>query len=131
MAADLPFGPHLLWAIPIFALITMFGAGAAMFTAASQVYFRDLTSFLPYFARIWLYTSPMLFYAEDVPQKLQPDHLLQPHVPDARRAGTTPSSREACRRSGLLAAGLAWAVAALMAGGLFFISREREFAVRL
>jgi len=32
---------------------------------------------------------------------------------------------------GLLAWGLAWALAAFVAGGLFFISREREFAVRL
>jgi hypothetical protein len=27
--------------------------------------------------------------------------------------------------------GLAWAAGALVIGGLFFISREREFAVRL
>ena len=30
-----------------------------------------------------------------------------------------------------LAGGLAWAVGAFVVGGLFFISREREFAVRL
>jgi hypothetical protein len=31
----------------------------------------------------------------------------------------------------LLAASLGWAVAALASGSLLFISREREFAVRL
>ena len=66
VAVGLPIGPSLLWMIPIIAMITVFGAGAAMFTATSQVYFRDLTNFLPYFTRIWLYTSPILFYAEDV-----------------------------------------------------------------
>ena len=35
----------------------------------SQVYFRDLANFLRYFTRIWLYTSPILFYAEDVPAR--------------------------------------------------------------
>jgi hypothetical protein len=31
----------------------------------------------------------------------------------------------------LLAASVAWAVAGILIGGLVFISREREFAVRL
>ncbi len=43
---------------------------------------------------------------------------------DAVTEGVTPSA-------GLLLASLAWAVAALVAGALFFISREREFAIRL
>ena len=47
--------------LPIIALLTIFAAGAAMFTATAQVYFRDLANFLPYFTRIWLYTSPILF----------------------------------------------------------------------
>jgi len=29
------------------------------------------------------------------------------------------------------AAGIAWALAAFVGGGLYFISREREFSVRL
>jgi teichoic acid transport system permease protein len=33
--------------------------------------------------------------------------------------------------AGLLAASIVWAVATVMAGTLFFISREREFAIRL
>ena len=79
----LPIGPQLLWVLPIIALFTVFAAGAAMFAATAQVYFRDLTNFLPYFTRIWLYTSPILFYAEDVPERLRPILLLQPDVPHA------------------------------------------------
>ncbi len=59
-----------------------------MFTATAQVYFRDLTNFLPYFTRIWLYTSPILFYAEEVPEKLRPILILNPMYPfltDAQR----------------------------------------------
>ena len=126
----LPIGPQLLWAVPIIALFTIFAAGAAMFTAAAQVYFRDLASFLRYFTRIWLYTSPVLFYAEDVPEKLKPMFFINPMYPmlgslnDAVIEGRTPPFV-------LLAASLAWAVAIVMAGAAFFISREREFAIRL
>jgi ABC-type polysaccharide/polyol phosphate export permease len=126
----LPVGPELLWAVPIIALMTIFGAGAAMFTATAQVYFRDLASFLRYFIRIWLYTSPVLFYAEDVPDKLQTILYVNPMYPmlgslnDAVIEGRTPPFA-------LLGATLAWAVGTVIAGAAFFISREREFAIRL
>ena len=38
-----------------------------MFVAALQVYFRDVKSFLPYVLRVWLYASPVLYYANEVP----------------------------------------------------------------
>jgi ABC-type polysaccharide/polyol phosphate export permease len=126
----LPIGPQLLWVPPIIALFTIFAAGAAMFTATAQVYFRDLTNFLPYFTRIWLYTSPILFYAEDVPDRLRPILYCNPMYPmlaslnDVVIEGRTPPFP-------LLGASLAWAVGAILAGTVFFISREREFAIRL
>ena len=126
----LPVGPDLLWIVPIIALMTIFGAGAAMFTATAQVYFRDLASFLRYFTRIWLYTSPVLFYAEDVPAKLQTILYVNPMYPMlgslnyAVIEGRTPPFP-------LLAASLAWALGAVLAGAAYFISREREFAIRL
>jgi ABC-type polysaccharide/polyol phosphate export permease len=126
----LPIGLDLLWIVPIIALMTIFGAGAAMFAATAQVYFRDLASFLRYFTRIWLYTSPILFYAEDVPAKLQTILYVNPMYPmlgslnDAVIEGRTPPFP-------LLAASLAWALGAIMVGAVFFMSREREFAIRL
>jgi teichoic acid transport system permease protein len=126
----LPVGPDLLWIVPIIALMTIFGAGGAMFAATAQVYFRDLASFLRYFTRIWLYTSPILFYAEDVPAKLQTILYVNPMYPMlgslnyAVIEGRTPPFP-------LLAASLAWAVGAVLAGAAYFISREREFAIRL
>ena len=53
-------------------MMVVFGAGVAMFVAAVQVYFRDLTSFLRYMMRIWLYTSPILWIPAQVPEKYQP-----------------------------------------------------------
>jgi teichoic acid transport system permease protein len=126
----LPLGWHLLWTIPIFLLLVVFATGAAMLAGAGQVYFRDLTSFLPYLTRIWLYSSPVLYYAHEVPSRFEPILAANPLYPTLRalsdvvNRGETPSA-------GLLLWGSAWALGALVVGALFFISREREFAVRL
>jgi teichoic acid transport system permease protein len=128
--AGLPVGLHLLWALPIFAILLVFASGAAMLAATAQVYFRDLGNLLPYFLRIWLYLSPVLYYAEEVPERLRPILALNPLYPmlgalsDVVNLGETPPP-------GYVLAGLAWAVAAFVVGALVFISREREFAVRL
>ena len=37
---------------------SIFATGVATFVSAAQVYFRDISSFLPYMTRIWLYGSP-------------------------------------------------------------------------
>jgi teichoic acid transport system permease protein len=128
--AGLPVGPHLLWVLPILALLFVFAVGAALLVAAVQVYFRDLTSFLTYVLRMWLFASPILYYAEDVPERYKPILYVNPLYPvltslsDVTNAGQNPSA-------GLLAAATAWSLAAVVVGALFFMSREREFAVRL
>ena len=53
-----------------------------MFVAALQVYFRDLKSFLPYVLRVWLYASPVLYYANEVPEQLR---VAAQDQPDRRR----------------------------------------------
>jgi teichoic acid transport system permease protein len=128
--AGLPVGPNLLWAIPIFLLIIVFTIGATMLVAAVQVYFRDLREFLLYLLRILLFASPILYYASEVPDNLKPVVALNPLFPmlgalsDTVNQGQSPSP-------GFLLASLAWAVGAFVVGALFFVSREREFAVRL
>jgi teichoic acid transport system permease protein len=126
----LPLGPQLLWALPIVALLLVLAAGAAMITAAVQVYFRDLRNILTYFLRIWLYASPVLYFADEVPDRFRlilaanPMYPLLGPLSDAVNLGENPSI-------GLLAWGAAWSVGMFIVGALFFISREREFAVRL
>jgi teichoic acid transport system permease protein len=126
----LPVGPHLLWVVPIFMFLLVFSAGVAMLAAVGQVYFRDLGNLIPYFLRIWLYLSPVLYYANEVPDRLKPILYLNPLFPmlaalsDVATQSKTPSP-------GLLLLSLAWAIAAFVVGALLFISREREFAVRL
>jgi ABC-type polysaccharide/polyol phosphate export permease len=128
--AGLPVGPHLLWAVPILAFLVVFASGATMLVAAVQVYFRDLREFLIYVLRILLFASPILYYADEVPERLRPVVSANPLYPmlgslsDVVNQGETPSL-------GFFLASLAWAVGAFLVGALFFVSREREFAVRL
>jgi len=130
LLSGLPVGPSLLWVFPIFALLALLACGLSMLAAAAQVYFRDLSSFLPYVLRIWLYISPVLYYASEVPDRYKPILDVNPlgqllgAWSDVLHAGHAPSGRA-------LAIGCAWAFGSFVVGALFFMSREREFAVRL
>jgi teichoic acid transport system permease protein len=130
LAAGMPVGLASLWAVPVFFELVVFATGVSMAVAAAQVYFRDLANFLPYLLRIWLYVSPVLYFAHELPDRLQPLLTLNPLFPvlaawsSALVDSTVPSA-------GQLLQGAAWALGALVLGALFFVSREREFAVRL
>ena len=130
LAVGLPIGPELLWLLPVFALLTLLATGLAMLVAAGQVYFRDLKNFLTYALRLWLYSSPILYFAHEVPDRYQFLLFLNPLAPlltawsDVLDRGVAPDPAD-------LLVGAVWAIAFVVGGALFFISREREFAVRL
>jgi teichoic acid transport system permease protein len=128
--AGLPVGLHLLWAIPILASCGLFALGAAMLAATAQVYFRDLTNFLQYFLRLWLYASPVIYYVEDVPERFKAILVANPLYPMLAALSEAVNQAETPTPA-FLAAGLAWGVGAFVVGALVFMSREREFAVRL
>lgn len=132
------FGQPLRWqmllALVFLGLATVFGIGVAAIFATLQVYFRDTASFLPYFVRIWLYLSPVLWYPEDAVRHLgatganlaliNPLHSLVGGWTDLLVRGVVPPPA-------VWVAATAWAAVTFVVGTLFFISREREFAVRL
>jgi teichoic acid transport system permease protein len=131
VAAGLPVGPEMLWLVPLVVLLVVFGMGVAMFVAAANVYFRDLSSFLPYVTRIWLYGSPVLYYYADAQGReggwlllLNPLTPILTSWSDILDLGEAPGT-------GFMLLGVAWALGACVLGTLFFISREREFAIRL
>ncbi|HEU4974015.1 MAG TPA: ABC transporter permease [Baekduia sp.] len=130
VASGLPIGLHLIMAIPVILLLTAFTAGMAMLVSAAQVYFRDVASFLPYILRIWMYATPVLYFVEDVPDRYHWLLDINPLTPffgawsDMLDLGLWPSATD-------LLWALGSATVAVVVGGLFFISREREFAVRL
>jgi ABC-type polysaccharide/polyol phosphate export permease len=125
-----PVSVELLWLIPIFGLFVLLACGFAMIVSAAQVYFRDLKNFLPYGLRVWLYISPVLYYAHEVPGRYNPMLVINPLAP-LLTAWSAVVDRGASPALDDLLIGGAWAVLLFVLGGLFFISREREFAVRL
>jgi teichoic acid transport system permease protein len=128
--AGLPIGWSLLWTIPIVGILLVLGAGLSMLVAALQVYFRDLRNLLPYVLRVWLYASPILYFASTVPDRyrwlLYANPLASPMTAwsDVLHDGRAP-------HAWAMLVGAGWALVALVAGAVFFMSREREFAVRL
>ncbi len=126
----LPVGLHLLWVVPLLLEIAVFALGVSLLLSALQVYFRDLANVLPYLMRVWLYASPILYYAAEVPPGIE--RYLAANPLFAMLAAWSQVLNEGRAPSGsyLLQGGL-WAVGALVVGALFFVSREREFAVRL
>lgn len=132
LTPGITWSPKMLLATYFLGLMMLFGAGLAAFFATMQVYFRDTNNFLPYFVRIWTYLSPVLWM---VPQ-LKGDDWLH------RMAALNPAYSMLGGYSSLLLqnaipslttwlVATAWAVGTFVVGALFFISREREFAVRI
>ena len=126
----LPVGPELLWLIPIALILLVFACGMTMLVAAGQVYFRDIKNFLPYATRIWLYSTPILYYANEVPARydwILSVNPLAPIISSWSRVIDTGRAPEL----GAMLVGSAWAVGIFLVAAVFFVSREREFAVRL
>jgi teichoic acid transport system permease protein len=125
-----PITWQLLWVFPIVLSLVFLATGLTMILAAGQVYFRDLDNFLPYVLRIWLYTTPILYYASEVPERykwvldINPIGKLFTAWSDVLIEGIAPTYRG-------IALGAGWGIGLFIVGSLFFMSREREFAVRI
>jgi teichoic acid transport system permease protein len=128
------FSLATLCALPFLFLLVVFSMGLASFFATLQVYFRDTTSFMPYVTRIWLYLSPVLWTLDSIPHKfkkltvfleiLNPLFSLLGGFTEALVDGRIP-------RPSVWIIAAAWSFGTFIIGSLYFMSREREFAVRL
>jgi teichoic acid transport system permease protein len=112
------------------ALFVLVAAGLAMFVATLQVYFRDLAQFLPYLLRVWLYLSPVLWYADELPDRYKAFLWLNPIGP-LLKAWSEVLINGKAPDPAAIGAGVGWAAGLVLVGSLFFMSRERDFAVRL
>ncbi len=130
VALGLPGGPEQLWVIPLVGLLVVLATGLAMIVAALQVYFRDLKNLMPYLLRAWLYTSPVLYYADEMPQRYR--FLLDINPLGQLLAAWSGVINQAQAPTGhQLLVAAAWAFGFLLVGFIYFVSRERDFAVRL
>lgn len=132
--AGLGFHPSMILSLYFLAMLVIFSLGVAAFFATIQVYFRDTTAFMPYFNRIWLYSSPVIWSIEEVPAKFlrvltimeyaNPMHTMLGGFTQCLVNGDIPELRTWITAT-------VWAFGVFLIGSLFFMSREREFAVRL
>jgi teichoic acid transport system permease protein len=125
--------PKMLLSLFFLGTMIVFGMGLAAFFAALQVYFRDTSSFLPFFVRIWMYLSPVLWAPEHIRGKSKALVSLIEFNPMYSMLGGYSELIQDATYPPLYMwlSAAAWAVVVAVIGFLFFISREREFTVRL
>lgn len=126
----LPFTWEMLWAFPILLITIFLALGLAITISCINVYFRDISSFLPYLTRTLLYLSPILYEASELKPELLVLEAFNPLFPILDSWSRTLVHGQAPQLSSLLI-GLGWAAGVFFIGTYFFLSREREFAVRL
>ena len=124
------FTIEMLWAIPVLLITIFLALGLAITISCINVYFRDIASFLPYFTRTLLYLSPILYAATDLKSSLRFIEMFNPLFPILDSWSRVMVQGKVPQLSSMLQ-GLAWATGIFFVGTYFFLSREREFAVRL
>ena len=126
----IPFSWNMLWGVLIILIALIFGLGIAILISAANVYFRDITSFLPYLNRTLLYISPVLYEASMVKERIAFIKNINPFFPILDSWSRVMIHNESFIWSDVTKAAI-WAIATLFIGCYFFLSREREFAVRV
>lgn len=114
----------------VLALSLILSLALALLFATLNVYFRDTKNLLPYLTRAWLYLSPVLYESSALKPALAPLKYLNPLAPFIDSwsgiivSGSTPAGSH-----WLLM--LSWSIGLLVISGYLFLSREREFALRI
>lgn len=133
IGGDVGWSPNQLLALYFLVMMVLFGSGLAALFSTLQVYFRDTNNFLPYFVRIWTYLSPILWTIDMIRDRADVLH---------QAAQLNPAYQLLGGYSSLLLGGVippvsvwviatAWGVGTFVLGSLVFMTREREFAVRI
>ena len=129
----LSWHPRMIVSLYFLATMVVFSMGLASLFATCQVYFRDTTSFLPYFLRLWMYLSPVLWFPEMLDQMGRGLRLLveiNPMYPMLTGYAHLLQD-QAYPPLWMWLASAGWAIGTVIIGFVIFISREREFPVRL
>ncbi len=129
-----PLTWHLLWIPYIVALALLVSIGLGSAIATMHVYFRDTAQFLPYFIRIWLYVSPVLYTGEmfresGMGRRLGDLVYVNPVFAILSCWASVLHGESPTLKDAVIATVVAVSVAIL--GVQYFLRREREFAVRL
>ena len=121
---------NFLW-IPFILFCTgLTGFGLALVFATLNVYFRDTNKLLTYITRIWMYLSPVLWLPNSLRGNMKILLYINPLGPVLNATSRVWVSGQSLTLS-IIFWCLFWAIASIMIGGYFFISRERDFAIRI
>jgi ABC-type polysaccharide/polyol phosphate export permease len=124
-----PFGASLLFLPVLLAFQTLFTFGCILVFTPLMVFFRDTSGFLPYTTKIWLFTTPVLYTATEIPENIRSFLIWNPLFP--LFAAYEQAWQNHSVSIGYLAASAAWATGVFLLGAVMFLARERDFAVRL
>jgi teichoic acid transport system permease protein len=124
-----PFGLSMITMPIVIALMTIFALGLGLGTAAIMVFFRDFSNIVSLAGRLWLWSTPILYTTAEIPESVRWFLQLNPLYPyyaalEQIWAGQFPSM-------GYILWGAAWSAVSFVVGTLIFLSKERDFAVRL
>lgn len=119
----------------LFVLTGIMAFGISLLMAALNVYFRDVSRFLPHFLRLWLYLSPAIWEYT----RLEDSHPLKPLTvfnPMYQTmiawtqgfGGQLPGGNASMMTATLTLAG--WALFFFVAGFVVFTGREDDFVIR-
>lgn len=73
-----PLRWHLLYALPIIAILATFAGAIALFFSAVQVRFRDVGLAMPFLLQVWMFTVPVVYSLQAVPLRFRSVYLLDP-----------------------------------------------------
>jgi lipopolysaccharide transport system permease protein len=71
-------GPAVLWLPLVLAVQVMFMIALSLLTSAVTVFFRDVRFLVPLVLQVWMYASPVIYPADQVPEALAPLYFLNP-----------------------------------------------------
>ena len=113
-------------------LLVMFASGLAMFASTAQVYFRDTQALMPFILRLTMFLSPVLYFPEQA-KALLDGRLLAIFNPVFCMVQIFSGSLVRGDTFDLWTWVIAifWAIASLVGGFWFLVSREGEFAARI
>lgn len=126
----LQYSWQMFWAIPILLIALVMALGMAILISCINVYFRDISSMLPYLTRSLLYLSPILYEATNISDRIKSLEIANPIFFLLDSWSRVVVHGEAPSTYGLIHATV-WALSIFIVGTYFFLSRERDFAVRL
>jgi lipopolysaccharide transport system permease protein len=127
IAFGVGLGPQLLALPLLIVLLVLTALGVSVWLSALDVQYRDVRYAVPFFIQVWLFATPVIYAAADVPERWQPLLALNPLT------GVIEGFRWALLGSGeppLAALGVSCivVVCVLASGLLYFRRMERTFA---